>query len=72
MVDFTVDESDQLPRQLDTETNYVVACNPPWFRSGGEAKENHEKECDGGEVAFSRRLISGIASFFGLISQTLS
>ena len=61
-IGFSVGESDQLPsaRELEGDTAYVVVCNPPWF--SGDA--NHEKECDGGEVAFSRRLISGMVFKF--------
>ena len=61
-IGLSVGESDQLPsaRELEGDTAYVVVCNPPWF--SGDA--NHEKECDGGEVAFSRRLISGMVFKF--------
>ena len=66
-IGFSVGESDQLPsaRELEGETAYVVVCNPPWF--SGDA--NHEKECDGGEVAFSRRLISGMVFKFFFIQD---
>jgi len=68
-IGLSVVESDQLPsaRELEGDTAYVVVCNPPWF--SGEA--NHEKECDGGEVAFSRRLISDCLEHQNIIAICL-